>query len=98
MGRLIIEKSFDIRKPKEKHEGSATTFMNKPWTRPDQPSQGRKPKTAGETLYVFDEYDTPLGVEIVINHEWLILYQFPHSFFKTANLPLNLPLNFATIV
>jgi hypothetical protein len=49
-------------------EGDITTFTNKPWTRPDQPSQGRKPKTAGETLYVFDEYDTPLGVEIVINH------------------------------
>ena len=50
------------------HEGSVTTFTNKPWTRPEQPSQGKKPKTAGETLYVFDEYDTPLGVEIVINH------------------------------
>jgi len=49
-------------------EGSVTTFTNKPWTRPEQPSQGKKPKTAGETLYVFDEYDTPLGVEIVINH------------------------------
>ena len=49
-------------------EDTVTTFTNKPWTRPEQPSQGRKPKTAGETLYVFDEYDTPLGVEIVINH------------------------------
>ena len=49
-------------------EGSVTVFQNKPWTRPDAPSQGKRPKTAGDTYYVFQEYDTPLGVEIVINH------------------------------
>ena len=49
-------------------EGSVTTFTNKPWTRPDAPSQGRKPKTAGDTWYVFEDYDTPLGVEVIINH------------------------------
>ena len=49
-------------------EGNVTVFTNKPWTRPDQPSQGRKPKTPGETVYVFEDYDTPLGIEVVINH------------------------------
>ena len=49
-------------------EGNVTTFTNKLWSRPDTPSQGRKPRTAGDTYYVFGEYDTPLGVEIVINH------------------------------
>ena len=49
-------------------QGGVTTFTNRLWTRPDSPSLGRKPKTTGNTWFVFDEYDTPLGVEIVINH------------------------------
>ena len=49
-------------------EDSITIFTNRLWTRPDAPSQGRTPKTAGDTVYTFEEYDTPLGVEIVINH------------------------------
>ena len=49
-------------------EGNVTIFTNKLWTRPDAPSKGGKPKTAGDTWYVFEEYDTPLGVEVIINH------------------------------
>ena len=49
-------------------DGNTTVFTNRPWTRPDEPSKGKKPRLPGETLYVFEEYDTPLGVEIVINH------------------------------
>ena len=49
-------------------KGNTMIFTNAVWKRPDSPSRGRKPKTPGETLYVFEEYDTPLGVEIVINH------------------------------
>ena len=49
-------------------EDNITIFTNRLWTRPDAPSQGRMPKTAGDTVYTFEEYDTPLGVEIVINH------------------------------
>jgi fimbrial isopeptide formation D2 family protein len=49
-------------------EDNITIFTNRLWTRPDAPSQGRMPKTAGDTVYSFEEYDTPLGVEIVINH------------------------------
>ena len=48
--------------------GNTMTFTNALWTRPENPPQGRKPKTPGNALYVFEEYDTPLGVEIVINH------------------------------
>ena len=44
-----------------------TTFVNAPRKRPDTPEQGKKPKTPGETVEI-DEYDTPLGVEIIINH------------------------------
>ena len=43
-------------------------FTNALWTRPDTPTAGRTPKTTGETWYVFEEYDTPLGVEVTINH------------------------------
>ena len=44
-----------------------TTFVNATRKRPDTPEQGKKPKTPGETVTI-DEYDTPLGVEIIINH------------------------------
>ena len=45
-----------------------TTFYNAPWERPDEPTQGKKPKTPGEPYTTIDEYDTPLGVEVIINH------------------------------
>ena len=48
--------------------GNHMTFTNSAWERPDNPSQGKKPKTPGKAVYVFEDYDTPLGVEIVINH------------------------------
>ena len=48
--------------------GNTMTFTNAVWKRPDNPPQGKKPKTPGQTWYVFEEYDTPLGVEIIINH------------------------------
>ena len=50
-------------------EGNVTTFTNGIIERPETPTTGgKKPKTTGETWYVFEEYDTPLGVEVVINH------------------------------
>ena len=49
-------------------EGNVAIFTNKPWERPDQPKEGGKPRTTGDTWFVFEEYDTPLGVEVVINH------------------------------
>ena len=48
--------------------GTHMTFTNAVWSRPDKPSRGKKPKTPGQAMYVFEDYDTPLGVEIVINH------------------------------
>ena len=48
--------------------GNTMIFTNAIWKRPDNPPKGKPPKTPGETWYVFEEYDTPLGVEIVINH------------------------------
>jgi len=49
-------------------DGSVTTITNKPWERPENPPKGRKPREPGDPTYIFEEYDTPLGVEIVINH------------------------------
>ena len=52
-------------------EGNATTFTNTLWTRPEEPgdgSKGKKAQTPGPTVTIFDEYMTPLGVEVVINH------------------------------
>lgn len=48
--------------------GNTMTFTNAVWERPENPPTGKKPKTPGETWFVFEEYDTPLGVEVVINH------------------------------
>ena len=51
-----------------KEEGNAMTFTNTIWERPEKPTEGKTPKTTGETWYFFEEYDTPLGVEVIINH------------------------------
>jgi hypothetical protein len=48
-------------------QGTVTTFTNKMWER--QQSTGEEPaKKPGNKFYVFEEYETPLGVEIMINH------------------------------
>ena len=53
----------------EKRDGDMTTFVNRIWHRNTAaPTGGKKPSTAGPAVYVFDDYETPLGVEIVINH------------------------------
>ena len=51
-----------------KEEGNSMTFTNTVWERPEKPTEGKTPKTTGETWYFFEEYDTPLGVEVIINH------------------------------
>ena len=51
-----------------KEEGNTMTFTNTVWERPEKPTVGKTPKTTGETWYFFEEYDTPLGVEVIINH------------------------------
>jgi len=37
------------------------TFTFSLWERPENPSQGKKPKTPGKATYVFEDYDEPLG-------------------------------------
>ena len=49
-------------------QGNTMVFTNSVWERPETPPKGKTPKTPGETWFTFEEYDTPLGVEIVINH------------------------------
>ena len=51
-----------------KEDAGSMTFTNTIWERPEKPAAGKTPKTAGETWYFFEEYDTPLGVEVIINH------------------------------
>ncbi|MBR6442555.1 MAG: Cna B-type domain-containing protein, partial [Clostridia bacterium] len=48
-------------------KGNLTTFTNELWKRPEH-GGGKKPKTPGTPVEYIDEYETPLGVEIVINH------------------------------
>ncbi len=49
-------------------EGSVMIFTNELFQRPEAPEGEKPPKTPGETWYVFEEYETPLGVEVIINH------------------------------
>ena len=51
-----------------KQEGNTMIFTNAAWQRPDKPPKGKTPRNPGTPVYIFEEYDTPLGVEIVINH------------------------------
>jgi hypothetical protein len=53
---------------KTEHEGNMTTFTNKMYEKALVPDDQKPPKGPGNTVYVFEEYDTPLGVEVVINH------------------------------
>ena len=48
--------------------GNTTTFTNKLWQRPELADEVEKPKVPGDTYFVFEEYETPLGVEVMINH------------------------------
>ena len=48
--------------------GNMTIFTNKVWKRPEETTGGKKPKTPGEPYETIDEYETPLGVEVIINH------------------------------
>ena len=48
-------------------EGTLTTFTNTD-KKPETPEEGKKPKTPGKPVENIEDYDTPLGVEIMINH------------------------------
>ena len=50
-------------------EGHVTTFTNELWTWPEVPEGYKPPKHPGTPIEVeIDEYGTPLGVEVIINH------------------------------
>ena len=57
---------YKLREVKE--EGSTMTFYNAPWKRPENPTAGGRPKTRGETFFELEDYETPLGVNVIINH------------------------------
>ena len=50
-------------------EGNVTTFTNEPWTRPEPtievPPTVRRP---GKPVLLIDDYNTPLGIDVDINH------------------------------
>lgn len=50
-----------------KTTGTLTVFTNTLWKRPEN-SEGKKPKLPGKPTEFIDEYDTPLGVAVTINH------------------------------
>ena len=49
-------------------EGNMTTFTNQVVTVPEVLGQQPQPRTPGESWVIFEEYDTALGGEIIINH------------------------------
>ena len=48
--------------------GTETTFTNTLWQRPETPATFKPKKAPGREFTEFHEYETPLGVEIIINH------------------------------
>ena len=54
--------------PVVREQDGTMTFINRPWERPDQPAKGGKAKTRGNEYITLDDYDTPLGVDVIINH------------------------------
>ena len=51
-----------------KEQNGTMTFINVPWTRPTTPKTGAKPKTSGTPTVTLEDYETPLGVDVIINH------------------------------
>ncbi|MBR2661447.1 MAG: Cna B-type domain-containing protein [Clostridia bacterium] len=49
-------------------QGNTMTFTNTLWETPDEPPKGGKGKTRGKKTVPLEDYDTPLGVEVIINH------------------------------
>ena len=49
-------------------DGKTCIFHNRIFERPEEPEKGTKPRTPGGSVVTLDEYDTPLGVEVIINH------------------------------
>ena len=49
--------------------GNETVFTNALWSRPQLPEgETEKPKVPGQGLTVIEDYDTPLALELLINH------------------------------
>ena len=48
--------------------GNMTVFTNSLYERPPMPEDAGNPPLPGDTWYLFEEYETPLGVEVIINH------------------------------
>ncbi|MBR4576659.1 MAG: Cna B-type domain-containing protein [Clostridia bacterium] len=53
---------------KKENHGNVTVFTNEPVKLAKVPANEVQPKYAGETWVVFEEYDTALGGETIINH------------------------------
>jgi hypothetical protein len=51
-----------------KTKGTLTTFTNKILGRPKPPEGKKLPPTRGTPYVTFEEYGTPLGLEVLINH------------------------------
>lgn len=47
-------------------DGTSVVFTNTPWERPPEPR--RTPRVPGRPVFVFEEYETPLGIAVEINH------------------------------
>ena len=45
-----------------------TTFTNKVIEVPEVPQDQPKPRTFGNPIYIFEEYETALGIPVLINH------------------------------
>ena len=49
-------------------DGSVTTFTNQVIPVPVPPQENRQPRVPTQTLTVIEEYETALGVDVMINH------------------------------
>ena len=48
--------------------GGVTTLVNKLWERPEPPEGKTIPPVAGTPTEEIDDYGTPLGIDVIINH------------------------------
>ena len=64
----IEQESLNYYLAAKAEDGNNAVFTNASWERPPVEEAKVPKKAPGNAFYIFDDYETPLGVEVMINH------------------------------
>ena len=64
----IEQESLNYYLAAKAEDGNNAVFTNASWERPPVEEAKVPKKAPGNAFYIFEDYETPLGVEVMINH------------------------------